>query len=264
MTPLRRASLISAGLIGAGLIVYSYWWETTEVVFIGNLLQASALAYCGMKFNVLTLNAIGRRRIWLAWAGVAAGVWCWFVAQFIEAYLEMIQTRGAYGTFADLFWGLGAVVYVTGTILLVREFRIKDGTFRLSATAAISLLLILGAYVTTFVMGILPHLMDPSRSSLLKVLDFAYPTTDFCTGFCFCLLFFIARARKNQDLATGSLLVCIAFVLFSFCDLAWAYFRDVNSLVYRLQDLAFFFGYCLNGIASIPFEASESRSIKER
>ncbi len=257
MKRFHRASLISTGLITASLIVYFYWWRTTEVVFIGNLLQASALAYCGMKFNVLALNAIGVRRIWRAWAGVAAGVWCWFVAQFLETYWEMILAKGAYGTVADCFWGLGAVVYLAGTILLLREFWIKDSTFRFSARASIALLLIIGSYFTVFTLGILPHLMDPSRSLLLKVLDFAYPTTDFSTAFCYCLLFFLARARNNEDLATGALLVCLAFALFSFCDLAWAYFRNVNSLLYRLQDVAFFFGYCLNGIAAIPFESSE-------
>lgn len=259
MKPIQRSFLIAAGLVTASIVVYSYWWRTSEVVLIGNVLQASALGYCGMKFNVLALNAIGRQRIWRAWAGLAAALWCWFIAQFLETYCEMILATGAYGTVADSFWGLGAVLYLSGTLLLTYEVRKRSGAFSLSAGATTFLLLILGTYAAVFFMGILPHLTDPSRSGLLKVLDFAYPTTDFATAFCFCYMYFLARAQKDADFATGALLVWVAFVLFSFTDLAWAYFRDVDSLLYRIQDLAFFVGYCMNGIAAMPFEASENR-----
>lgn len=264
MKSIYKPLLVLAGLIAASLTVYSYWWQTNEVVFVGNLLQGVALGYCAIQFNILALNAIGHRRTWRAWAGVGAGVSCWFIAQLLEAYQEFFLAKGAYGTVADWFWGLGAVIYLTGSILLLREIRARDRAFRFSAGSSASLLLIAGAYVAVFFMGILPHLLDPSRNFVLKILDFAYPTIDFATAFCYCLVYFLARAQKNEHLATGALLVCLAFVAFSFTDLAWAYFRDADSFLYRLQDLAFFIGYCVNGIAAIPFGLSDALGGKEQ
>lgn len=261
MKSIRRSFLISILLIAASLVVYSYWWRTTEVVFVGNLLQASALAFCGMKFNDIAFNSLRNKKLFRGWACVAAGLWFWFLAQIFESYSEMILVSGSYGTIADCFWSLGSLFYLTGIITLLRRFWIQN--FQLSAGASISLLLIIGYYATVLVGVILPHIMDPTRNLLLKILDFSYPTLDVATGFSFCLLIFVAKQRADRDLKLGAQLVCAAFFIYSVSDLTWGYFRDVNTMIYRLQDIMFFLGYCINAIASIPFEAHSRNRANE-
>ena len=261
MKSIRRSFLISIAIIAASLVVYSYWWRTTEIVFVGNILQASALAFCGMKFNEIAFNSLRDKKLFRGWACIAAGLWFWFLAQLFESYSEMILVAGSYGTVADCFWTLGSLFYFAGVITLLRRFWIEN--FHLTAGASISLLVIVGYYAIVLVGVILPHFMDPTRSLPLKFLDFAYPTLDVATGFSFCLLIFVARQRGDRDLKLGAELVCAAFLIYSASDLTWGYFRDVNTLIYRLQDIMFFVGYSINAIASIPFEAHSRNAANE-
>jgi hypothetical protein len=261
MISVRRSFLIAIGLIVVSLLVYAHWWRTTEVVFVGNILQASALAFCGMKFNDVAFNSLRDKKLFRGWACIAAGLWFWFLAQLFESYSEMILVTGSYGTVADSFWCLGSMFYFMGIITLLRRFWIEN--FHLTAGASISLIVIIGYYAIVLVGVILPHVMDPTRGLPLKFLDFAYPTLDVATGFCFCLLIFLARQRGDRELKLGAQLICAAFFIYSASDLMWGYFRDVNTLIYRLQDIMFFVGYCINAIAAIPFEARSKNPATE-
>ncbi len=242
-------------ILTASVVVYSIWWRTSEIVFIGNLIQASAICFSGIQFNQLALTALAKNKAWKGWACFAGGLWMWFLAQLMETYAEMILFQGSYGTISDCFWLVGSSLFLIGGILLLRHYGKGSVTAKLRSKLGGSSL-VAAAYVAILAFAVWPHLTAPDRAGSLKFLDFSYPTIDFCIAFCFFLLMYTAESFQDKDLSTGSLLIFITFTSIAASDVLWGYFRDVETLIYRLQDILFFAEYSLFAFAAMFFASS--------
>jgi len=243
-------------ILAVCVIVYAIWWRTSEIVFIGNFLQAAVIFVSGMQFNQLALGALAKNGPWKGWACVAGGLWMWFLAQLMETYAEMILFQGSYGSVSDCFWLVGSSLFLSGGVSLSRYYSkgpiagmLRGGRFLFS-------LLFAAAYVAILAFVVWPHLTATDRSGALKILDFTYPTIDSCIAFCFLLLMYAGRDLQDTRLARGSLLMFITFATIAASDVVWGYFREVNTLIYRLQDILFFAEYSLFAFAGIFFASS--------
>lgn len=252
---IRRAVYLYLSILTVCVIVYSIWWRTSEIVFIGNLLQAAAICFSGIQFNQLALTALAKNRAWKGWACFAGGLWMWFLAQLMETYAEMILFQGSYGTISDCFWLIGSSLFLISGIILLRHYGEGSIAAKFRSKLGASSL-VAAAYVAILALAVWPHLTAPHRAGSLKILDFTYPTIDFCIAFCFFLLMYAAKDFHDKDLAAGSLLIFIAFVTIAASDVLWGYFRDVETLIYRLQDILFFTEYSMFAFAAMLFATS--------
>ncbi len=208
-----------------------------------------------MQFNQLALGALAKNGPWKGWVCFAGGLWMWFLAQLMETYAEMILFQGSYGTISDCFWLVGSSLFLIGGITLLRHY--GEGSIKAKFRSKLGVSsLVAAAYVAILAFAVWPHLTAPDRAGSLKFLDFTYPTIDFCIAFCFFLLMYAAKDFHDKDLAAGSLLIFITFVTIAASDVLWGYFRDVETLIYRLQDILFFTEYSLFAFAAIFFTST--------
>lgn len=170
-----------------------------------------------------------------AWKRISAAALVWLLGQALET-VEIALGVARYGTISDAYWMLSYIAVWTAFFPRFLDAFRKD-----RKSAALILAVGLAAYALLWLIFLEPHLQDPARPDLLKLLDVAYPTADLLTIWLIYNVFHTAAASDRPVIAR----ILLAFLCLSISDIVGSYGDALPLIVYHLANIPYLLFYCL-------------------
>jgi hypothetical protein len=174
---------------------------------------------------------------------------CWFTAEILYGYLNGYLQIDAYPSFADVFYILGYMFFISFLWFMNRIYKIELA-YILSAIITFSLIIFYVMYIAIFVYEVYTF----SGSVIDLTLLFVYPIVDLFIVLGSIMFYFRGRTisiNKGHNfwifISAAGLIFFIADVIFGFNDL----FKFLSEEDIYLSDLFYNIGYLLFGIAFI-------------
>jgi hypothetical protein len=235
--------------LGAFAVVY-FFGNVQQQHLVGNIGQLTALILGTVNlFRLAGVYSKGDppRRAWMLFA---FGMLIWVVAQSVVMYLEIVVQTLPHGSPADIFWVIGYLFFITGLVLLLKNFK-ETG---LPLGSQTSYLLQTGIFVVVFSLLfwtlILPLLKSPNREIILNFLDIGYPAIDFVLIFLCSILLRFSWILRGSGLSKSWILLCSGFAILAFADICLSYTTDVHSFLNRILDPIYFSAYFILGLSA--------------
>jgi hypothetical protein len=230
-----------------------------EQHLIGNFGQIAALLLGTVNFfrlaGAYSQGEIQRR----AWTIFGLGMLVWTIAQLLVMYFETVLQTIAHGSFADIFWIIGYLLFAAGLALLLKSFTRTGLPIGSSQSYFLQGGIFLLAFIVLIWGVILPVLKSPNRQIFLNALDIGYPLLDFLLILLSSFLLRFSWILRGSGLSRSWILLCAGFAVVAFADFCLAYASDVNSFLNRILDPIYFTAYFL-----IALSAANQWSVQRR
>lgn len=248
---MKWTALVFLLFLAAGAVIYPFWASAAVASWFGQLAQFTALILGGYNAT-LSFDQYGQKdEPRKAWFAIAVGLWIWVIAQFMASYSDLVLHRIPYASWADVFWSIGYVFLISGVWQIVRNFWNSGLPVGSRASYFIQAVFLLIFFAVIFYIYIWTQLIEPGRPLANKFLDIFYPAMDFILVCLISVLIRVAWMMRGGILAKSWIFLCIGFFLVGVADLWLSYSEDIESVFYRLNDLAYFCSYFFIALAGM-------------
>ncbi len=191
----------------------------------------------------------------IAWLMILIGIFFFFLAETIYAYLEIViktDMNNVFPTLADYFWCTGYIPLFIGLAMIFIGYKksgLPMGNSKLYNALAF-LFFIISVAVIYFLL--IPIINDSETNIISKVFYLFYPIADLLLVIPAAILMYITSLFGLGKISTPWKFLAFGFILFTFADLLYSYlgWQDLYGNG-NLIDVAWHAGYLFIGLAGL-------------
>ena len=250
-TLLVGACALMAAFAGAILIAPPDSMARVAIADTGVMVM-SIVAASAMVFAARATRGLDR----MGWTLLAAGSWCWAIAECMWTYFDVIEGSDPFPSAADIFYLAGPPLQVAGMTMLGSQRR-----WQAQARALFEGLgLALAVTALGWVMLIEPVLAESTGSWSEIAISVAYPCTDLVLLWAVITLAYRVGIRRDPSLFIGLAGGAAAFVA---ADGVFAYMEQRGGYVPGLTDLGWMAGYTLFAVGARTYVRTGAQDLRE-